>query len=71
MKLTLITIGLMCIAFISGFALHSWVNRELLESLQRELRQCQDGRARLGEVIDGLTKEIAALRRTLGMNHRA
>jgi outer membrane murein-binding lipoprotein Lpp len=65
-KLALIIIGLMCAAFIGGFVLAGWVRQSTIDELHREVKQCQDGRARLQELIDTLTQELGTLRRSLG-----
>jgi outer membrane murein-binding lipoprotein Lpp len=65
-KLTLIIIGIACVAFIGGFLLSGWVRQATIDELQREVKQCQDGRARLQEIVDGLASELGMLRRSLG-----
>lgn len=66
MKWTLLISGIISVAFSSGFLLCGWVRQEMLDELRRELRQCQDGRARLQEVVGELTTELKAFRRALG-----
>ena len=66
MKLALIIIGLMSVAFMGGFFLAGWVRQQTLDELRRDLTNCRDGRAKLQDALDGLVGELGMLRRSLG-----
>jgi hypothetical protein len=61
MKLTLIIIGVACVAFIAGFLLAAWVRQPDLEKERVELALCRDREVKLQQLIDSLK---AALRET-------
>ena len=47
MKLTLIIIGIACVAFIVGFLVAAWVRQPDLEKERVELALCRDREAKL------------------------
>lgn len=54
MKLTLIIIGVACVAFIAGFLLAAWVRQPDLEKERVELALCRDREAKLQELVNSL-----------------
>ncbi len=66
MKLALIILALVAAAFTGGFFVAAWVRQSTIDELHQDLVSCREGRARLQELIDGLTQELGTLRRSLG-----
>jgi hypothetical protein len=60
-KLTLIIIGVACVAFIAGFLVAAWVRQPDLEKERVELALCRDREAKLQQLVDSLK---VALRET-------
>lgn len=58
MKLTLIIIGLMSLAFIGGFLLAAWVRQPDVEKSRVELELCRDRERRLQQLVDDLRRDM-------------
>ena len=54
MKLTLIIIGIACVAFIVGFLVAAWVRQPDLEKERVELALCRDREVKLQELVNSL-----------------
>jgi len=53
-KLTLIIIGIACVAFIVGFLVAAWVRQPDLEKERVELALCRDREVKLQELVNSL-----------------
>jgi hypothetical protein len=53
-KLTLIIIGIACVAFIVGFLVAAWVRQPDLEKERVELALCRDREAKLQQLVTDL-----------------
>ena len=54
MKLTLIIIGIACVAFIVGFLVAAWVRQPDLEKERVELALCREREANLQQLVKDL-----------------
>ena len=54
MKLTLIIIGIACVAFIVGFLVAAWVRQPDLEKERVELALCRDREAKPQQLVTDL-----------------
>jgi hypothetical protein len=57
-KLTLIIIGIACVAFIVGFLFAAWVRQPDLEKERVELVLCREREAKLQQLVDSLKSTL-------------
>jgi hypothetical protein len=57
-KLALIIIGLMSLAFIGGFLLAAWVRQPDVETSRVELQLCREREQRLQKLVDDLKRDM-------------